>query len=169
MGPCYPSPRGGASRGLGAAGGKDAESSLASHCTSARSKASFLSWHPCPTKISRMVLDYRPRPEKTRLVEMRRGRKSRSHLFDGYMRHVLCELDSGLVRAVGITPANALEASVTDAIMADLTCQDVRLRENHLDRGYLASTLVRDRPEELIIYCKARTIQTQSGNYARRY
>ncbi len=37
--------------------------------------------------------------------EMRHGRKSRSHLFDGYKRHVLRDLDSGLVRAVGMTPA----------------------------------------------------------------
>src|SRR5437588_10876013 len=31
--------------------------------------------------------------------EMRHGRKSRSHRFDGYKRHVLRDLDSGLVRA----------------------------------------------------------------------
>ena len=87
--------------------------------------------------------------------EMRHGRKSRSHRFDGYKRHVLRDLDSGLVRAVGITPANAPEASVTDELLADLASQEVELREMHLDRGYLASTLVRDRPAELAIYCKA--------------
>ena len=37
---------------------------------------------------------------------MRHGRKSRSVLFDGYKRHVLRDLDTGLVPAVGITPAN---------------------------------------------------------------
>ena len=52
--------------------------------------------------------------------QMRHGRKSRSVLFDGYKRHVLRDLDTGLVPAVGITPANAPEASVTDAIAADL-------------------------------------------------
>ena len=35
---------------------------------------------------------------------MRHGRKSRSVLFDGYKRHVLTDLDTGLVPAVGITP-----------------------------------------------------------------
>ena len=45
--------------------------------------------------------------------DMRHGRKSRSVLFDGYKRHVLTDLDTGLVRAVGITLANAPEASVT--------------------------------------------------------
>jgi Transposase domain (DUF772) len=48
--------------------------------------------------------------------EMRHGRKSRSLLIDGYKRHVLRDLDSGLVVAVGVTPANVPEASVTDAI-----------------------------------------------------
>lgn len=86
---------------------------------------------------------------------MRHGRKSRSHLFDGYKRHVLRDLESGLVRAVGITAANVPEASVTAAILDDLTHQDVQLQEIHLDRGYLASDLVRDRPDELAIYCKA--------------
>jgi Transposase domain (DUF772) len=38
--------------------------------------------------------------------EMRHGRKSRSLLVDGYKRHVLHDLDTGLIRAVGITPAN---------------------------------------------------------------
>jgi len=86
---------------------------------------------------------------------MRHGRKSKSQLFDGYKRHVLRDLDSGLVRAVGITAANAPEASVTDALLADLTHQDIQLGEIHLDRGYLASDLVRHRSEELRIYCKA--------------
>jgi hypothetical protein len=87
--------------------------------------------------------------------EMRHGRKSKSHLFDGYKRHVLQDLDTGLVRAVGITAANAPEASVTEAILADLARQEVHLQEIHLDRGYLASNLVRHRPEDLTIYCKA--------------
>ncbi len=59
------------------------------------------------------------------------------------------------MRAVGVTPANALEASVTDAIVADLQRQGAQLGELHIDRGYLSSRLVRERPPELAIYCKA--------------
>jgi len=99
-------------------------------------------------------------------AEMRHGRKSRSHLFNGYKRHILRDLDSGLVRAVGITAANAPEASVTDAVMADLAQQLVDLREIHLDRGYLASSLVRDRPEDLAIYCKAWPVRN-GDRYAK--
>jgi len=88
-------------------------------------------------------------------AHMRHGRKSRSTLVDGYKRHVLTDLDSGLVPAVGITPANAPEAMVTDDIAADLAAQDTTLVEFHIDRAYLASTMVRERGQDLAVYCKA--------------
>jgi hypothetical protein len=87
--------------------------------------------------------------------QMRHGRKSRSVRVDGYKRHVLHDLDSGLVRAVGITPANVPEASVTEAIQADLLAQQAQLAELHIDRAYLTSSLVRERSADLSIYCKA--------------
>jgi hypothetical protein len=87
--------------------------------------------------------------------QMRHGRKSRSVRVDGYKRHVLHDLDTGLIRAVGITPANVAEASVTEAISADLDRQEVSLNELHIDRAYLSSHLVRERSDELAIYCKA--------------
>jgi hypothetical protein len=90
---------------------------------------------------------------------MRHGRKSRSQLVDGYKRHVLRDLDTGLVRAVGVTPANAPEATVTDAIAADLAHQPVALAELHIDRAYLSSALVRDRPAGLTVFCKAWPVQ----------
>lgn len=90
--------------------------------------------------------------------QMRHGRKSRSVRVDGYKRHVLQDLDSGLVCAVGLTAANAPEASVTDALDVDLAAQQVSLAtlaEAHLDRGYLSSRWVRERPATLAIYCNA--------------
>ena len=88
-------------------------------------------------------------------AEMRHGRKSRSVRVDGYKRHVLHDLDTGLIRAVGLTPANVPEASVTEAISADLERQPVTLKELYIDRAYLSSHLVRERSDELEIYCKA--------------
>jgi len=88
-------------------------------------------------------------------AEMRHGRKSRSLLIDGYKRHVLRDLDSRLIVAVGVTPANVPEASVTDAIATDLAAQQSTLQELHIDRAYLASTLVQQRPDTLTIFCKA--------------
>lgn len=77
---------------------------------------------------------------------MRHGRKSKSVRFDGYKRHVLRDLDTELVRAVGVTPANAPEASVAEDIERDLARQeDAVLKELHVDRAYLSSSLVRER------------------------
>jgi len=87
--------------------------------------------------------------------QMRHGRKSRSVRVDGYKRHVLHDLDTGLIRAVGLTPANVPEATVTEAISADLDRQEVFLKELHIDRAYLSSHLVRERSDELELYCKA--------------
>jgi transposase len=86
---------------------------------------------------------------------MRHGRKSRMVRVDGYKRHVLRGLDDGLVRAVAITPANLPEATATTAIQADLAEQTVTVRELHIDRAYLSSSWVRERPKDLAIYCKA--------------
>lgn len=87
--------------------------------------------------------------------QMRHGRKSRSQRFDGYKRHVLKDLDLGLVRAVGLTPANEPEATVTTAIELDLQHQQVTLKELLIDRAYLNCHLVKERSSDLTIICKA--------------
>jgi transposase len=99
--------------------------------------------------------------------QMRHGRKSRSVLFDGYKRHVLRDLDTGLVPAVGITAANAPEASVTGDIAADLDAAGWHLAELHIDRAYLASSLVRDRGPDLAIFCKAWRVRNTGGRFAK--
>ena len=101
--------------------------------------------------------------------QMRHGRKSRSVRVDGYKRHVLQDLDTGLIRAVGITPANAPEASVTEAISADLDRQKVCLKELHIDRAYLSSHLVRERPDELEVYCKAWPVHQGKGFHKQAF
>jgi hypothetical protein len=95
--------------------------------------------------------------------EMRHGRKSRSLLVDGFKRHVLRDLDSGLIPVVGVTPANVPEASVTDSIEEDLAAQKLTVGEWHIDRGYLASRVVKERSAEVAVYCKAWPVR--SGPY----
>jgi IS5 family transposase len=80
--------------------------------------------------------------------EMRHGRKSRTERVDGYKRHILRDLDSGLIHAVAVTAANAPESAATPALEADLDHQGCSIAELHIDRGYLASSLVRDRPPD---------------------
>jgi transposase len=98
--------------------------------------------------------------------QMRHGRKSRPVLFDGYKRHVLRDLDTGLVPVVGITPANAPEASVTGAITADPDAAGWRLSEPHIDRACLSSELARDRGPDLAIYCRAWRVRNTGGRFA---
>ena len=95
--------------------------------------------------------------------EMRHGRNSRSLLVDGFKRQIVRDLESGLIPVVGITPANVPEASVTDSIEADLASQELRVGEWHIDRAYLASRMVKERSEEVEIYCKAWAVR--SGPY----
>ena len=99
--------------------------------------------------------------------DMRHGRKSRSVLIDGYKRRVLTDLDTGLVPAVGITPANVPEAAVTEDIAADLDAAGRRLSELHIDRAYLASALVRDRGPDLAVYCKAWPVRNTPGRFTK--
>jgi Transposase DDE domain/Transposase domain (DUF772) len=87
--------------------------------------------------------------------QMRHGRKTKRVRIDGYKRHVLCDLDTELVPAVGVTAANVAEAEVAEQIKADLDAQDRTLGELGIDRAYLSSSLVRDRDEDLEIFCKA--------------
>jgi hypothetical protein len=91
-------------------------------------------------------------------ADMRHGRKSRSQRVDGFKRHVLSDLDRGVIRAVGVTRANAAEATVTEALDADLAAQGIGLAdlgELAIDRGYLSSHWVRERPVSLTVVCKA--------------
>jgi hypothetical protein len=102
--------------------------------------------------------------------QMRHGRKSCWVRIDGYKRHVFHDLDSRLVCAVGLTPANAPEASVTAALDADLAAQQLRvtdLAELHIDRAYLSSTWVRARPATLAIYCKAWPVRNRGERFPK--
>ena len=65
----------------------------------------------------------------------RHGRKSRSVLFDGYKRHARRDLDTGLVSAVGLTPANVPEAAAAGDIAADLGAAGSHLAELHIGRA----------------------------------
>jgi hypothetical protein len=77
-------------------------------------------------------------------AEMRHGRKSKSKRFNGYKRHVATELETKLVLACAITPANAPEADAAPALLEDLERDGRPIAELFIDRGYICSALVRD-------------------------
>jgi len=119
---------------------------------------------PAPSLLRGVARDRRISVED---AQMRHGRKTRSVRFDGYKRHVLRDLDTGLVVAAGVTAANAPEAAVTGDISADLAAAGLTLAELHIDRAYLASDLVRDRGPDLTIYCKAWRVRNTAGRYPK--
>ena len=76
--------------------------------------------------------------------EMRHGRKSSSKRFNGFKEHIATDLDSGLVMACAVTPANRPEEDATPALAEDLRRFDQPIGELSVDRAYVNSDLVRD-------------------------
>lgn len=78
--------------------------------------------------------------------EMRHGRKSKSKRFNGYKRHVAADLDTKLILACAITPANRPEEEAAPQLRDDIARLPTRseIGSLHIDRGYIGSSLVQD-------------------------
>lgn len=76
--------------------------------------------------------------------EMRHGRKSKSKRFNGYKQHIATDLNSDLILACAITPANRPEEESTPQLKADLDLQGASIGRLYIDRGYVNSELVAD-------------------------
>jgi hypothetical protein len=72
---------------------------------------------------------------------MRHGRKSKSKRFNGYKEHIATDLDTGLVVACAVTPANAPEDTGTPQLEDDLEKQGISVGELSIDRAYINSSL----------------------------
>ena len=77
-------------------------------------------------------------------AEMRHGRKSKSKRFNGYKEHIATDLDSELIRACAVTPANRPEEEATPGLQEDLNQQKVNIAQVAVDRAYINSQLVKD-------------------------
>lgn len=75
-------------------------------------------------------------------AEMRHGRKTKSKRFNGYKRHIATNLDTNLIVACAVMPANRPEGEALPGLKLDIeSCKQV-IQEVHVDRGYIASTAV---------------------------
>jgi hypothetical protein len=74
--------------------------------------------------------------------EMRHGRKTKSKRFNGYKRHLAVELDTLLVLAVAVLPANRPEQDAAPALVSDITTQGLTIAELYIDRGYINAPIV---------------------------
>ena len=93
--------------------------------------------------------------------DMRHGRKSKSQRFNGYKRHVMNDLDiPGLIRGGLVTPANAPESTAAKPLIEMVEKQGDKLGELHVDRAYVDSEPVRERPT-LRLVAKPHPVQNQ--------
>jgi len=78
--------------------------------------------------------------------EMRHGRKSKSKRFNGYKRHIAADLDTDLILACAVTPANRPEEEAAPQLRDDIAHLPRRaeIGSLHIDRGYIGSSLVQD-------------------------
>ena len=74
--------------------------------------------------------------------EMRHGRKTKSQRFDGFKRHLAVDLDTLLVLAVAVLPANRPEDEAAPHLVADITAQDLTIGALYIDRGYINAPVV---------------------------
>lgn len=74
--------------------------------------------------------------------EMRHGRKTKSKRFNGYKRHLAIDLDTLLVLAVAVLPANRPEQEAAPALVADLTAQGLTIDSLYIDRAYINAPIV---------------------------
>jgi hypothetical protein len=76
--------------------------------------------------------------------DMRHGRKSKSKRFNGYKQHVATDLDTELVVACAVTPANRPEEEATAELQEDMMRQELFPDVLLIDRAYLNSDLTED-------------------------
>jgi hypothetical protein len=74
--------------------------------------------------------------------EMRHGRKTKSKRFNGYKRHLAIDLDTVLVLAVAVLPANRPEEEAAPSLVADIASQGLMIDSLYIDRGYINAPLV---------------------------
>jgi hypothetical protein len=76
--------------------------------------------------------------------EMRHGRKTKTKTFNGYKRHIASDLDTDVILAAAVTPANRPEEEAGPSLKADIERQRLTIGELFIDRGYVNSDIVND-------------------------
>jgi hypothetical protein len=74
--------------------------------------------------------------------EMRHGRKTKSKRFNGYKRHLAIDLDTLLILAIAVLPANRPEEEAAPNLVTDITAQGLTIDALFIDRGYINAPIV---------------------------
>lgn len=103
-------------------------------------------------------------------ADMRHGRKSKSKRFNGYKQHIGTDLDSELVLACAVMPANRPEEEATAALQEDMARLELFPDVLLIDRGYINSPLTDEvRRRGGLILCKPwRGASVTPGTFGKR-
>ena len=99
--------------------------------------------------------------------QMRHGHKSKSQRIDGYKRHIVTDLESELILACALTPANRPEAEAVPSLEKDLAAQGLKVDELQVDQAYVNSSLAQTtRASGGLVLCRPRV--TNNGELFRK-
>jgi hypothetical protein len=87
--------------------------------------------------------------------EMRHGRKTKSKRFNGFKRHLGIDLDTALVMAVAVLPANRPEEDAAPSLVVDIEARGREIGELYIDRGYINAPVVDEiRARKGLVVCR---------------
>ena len=118
---------------------------------------------------ARMVLVEGVAKERRISVEdeqMRHGRKSRTSRFDGYKRHIVRELEEGLILEARVAPANEVDERQLDVLLVEVESQGVPLSEVHVDRGYIGEDLGNWEERGVLVVARGLNL-SNAGRYTK--
>lgn len=100
--------------------------------------------------------------------DMRHGRKSKSTLIKGYKQHIAVDLDTKLIVACAVAPANQPEAQSLPPIVAEVALAQRTIIELDIDRGYISSPLIATLQQRgARILCKPWVAQNTHGRFTK--
>lgn len=100
--------------------------------------------------------------------DMRHGRKSKTKRFNGFKQHIASDLDSKLIVACAITPANRPEEEAAPELAAAVARQGLTIGELSVDRAYVNSELVEQvRASGGEILCKPWALRNSTNLFSK--
>lgn len=100
---------------------------------------------PDPDENGRMRIRHGVAEDRRVSIEdkdMRHGRKTKSKRFNGYKRHLAIDLDTVLIVAVAVLPANRPEQDAAPSLIVDIEAQGLTIGSLYIDRGYINAPIV---------------------------
>jgi len=101
--------------------------------------------------------------------DMRHGRKSKSQRVDGFKQHIATHLDTGLILACAVLPANRPEEEAAPELKEGMEQMGFKPDELYIDRAYMNSELVEDvAGRNGTIVCRPWKGQGKQGLFGKR-